>query len=338
MANNFAQGTFEPLIPADLLTDSDKNLLEALGVSVDQTKEGFLYLYNENFATSARIINPEDGTVKEIGEDDLHKMFQNLIKRSEGRLQWVSHEQAYTNDKMRRGEFGGSSVFITADDIQWNSTSSWLERRIHEVESGNFGPDTDDTPSAPPATNEEIAEATKELITAAKLVVERWQSGDLAEAVNNLNMVTSFMEYTLETVEKAVALQQPTILAIVLDGGLVKAVTTDNPDALKGINTVIIDYDVDNPDADDEKLGLVLQADGSTTPAYIRATSIDQATVDLGQVADFVTDKAYGSDQQRIAVCGEKHPCLGCLDVCLNASARCVNEVKCLAWLHFNEN
>jgi len=338
MSNNYAQGTFEPLIPADLLTDSDKKLLEALEVSVDQAKEGFLYLYNENFATSARIINPEDGIVKEVGEDDLYKMFQEIIKRSDGKLPWVSHEQAYTNDKMRRSEFGGSAVFITADDIQWNSTSSWLERRIHEVESGDIGPDTDDTPTSPSATHEEIVDAARELITAAKLVVERWTSGDLAEAVNNLNMVTSFMEYTLETAEKPVAPQQPTTLAIVLEGGLVQAVTTDNLDAFKGINTVIIDYDTKSlDDEDDETLGLVLQGDGTTATAYIRATSIDQATVDLGQVADFVSDKAYGSNQQRIAACGG-HPCVDCKDVCLDATARCVNEVKCLAWLHFNDN
>lgn len=142
MANNYAQGTFEPEIPFNLFTESDLNLLDALSVSVDKGPDGLAYLYNENYCTSGYL--EVDEVEKEVGEDDLYAMLQEVIKRSNGEVQYITHEQAYTCDKMRKGEFGGSAVFITADDIQYHGTSSWLQRRIAEVETGDTGPDTEE--------------------------------------------------------------------------------------------------------------------------------------------------------------------------------------------------
>lgn len=48
MANNYAQGTFEPEIPFDLLTESDLNLLDAFSVSVDQGPDGLAYTHRPN--------------------------------------------------------------------------------------------------------------------------------------------------------------------------------------------------------------------------------------------------------------------------------------------------
>lgn len=59
---------------------------------------------------------------------------------------------------------------------------------------------TNQTPNAGPATMDEIVESTRNLIEAARIVVKRWESGDLAEAVTNLNMVADFTEFTLESV------------------------------------------------------------------------------------------------------------------------------------------
>ena len=99
---------------------------------------------------------------------------------------------------------------------------------------------------------------------------------------------------------------------------------------------MIIDYDTDCLDPDDDYLGLVLQQDGSLAEAYMRGISIDPAAIDLGQVADFVSDEAYGSTQQRKAICGG-YPCEECPDVNLNDD-RCVNEPICLAWTRYNDN
>lgn len=178
--------------------------------------------------------------------------------------------------------------------------------------------------------NPDIAESVSDLLDAAKLVVARWDNGNLAEAITNLNLVVGWLEAAIEDARPAKA-----NLAVVLDGGLVQCVVTDNPDAVKGINAMVIDYDVDSPDPDDECLGLVLQQDGSLEPAYMRGVGIEPATIDLGQVEDFTTDKACGSAQQRVAVMGN-YPCDGCLDVNLDGS-RCVNEAKCLAFTFYQE-
>lgn len=119
------------------------------------------------------------------------------------------------------------------------------------------------------------------------------------------------------------------ILAIILDGGLVQAVVSDKTSAFAGVRTVIIDYDTKSLDPEDETLGLVVQEDKSITPAYIRQETIEQATIDLNQLQDFVTDKGYGSTQQRIAACGD-YPCKGCPDV------NCDNDGNCLSWQYYN--
>lgn len=496
MANNYASGTFAPFIPANLITDEFKLLAKAVGVSIEPTNDddNEVYLFNEDYCTSG-YIEKGDGTEKEVSDEDLYAAIQDIIRRSEGRLAWVLHEQAYTCDKMRKGEFGGSAVFITADDIQYHGTSSWLERRIHEAETGDFGPDTEDPAETPKdifrdgpeallpdgmcandyvlsekhksawvaignvsvhvsrkddgvsvslyprgvedsdsigetwatfaecetddtglfcgvlpqndtphdvkeALNtilpegttvnvNDVIEATNDLIAAAKVVVERWENGDLAQAVANLGVVIGWTEKTLEDYTPAVAPQPginlelleacrallevqrarrhplgtpdegiatmcveaackadraieraesanpiPINLAVILDGGLVQAVVTDAPEAFKGVNTMIIDYDTDCLDKDDESLGIVLQDDGALAAAYIRATSVESAGIDLARTADFVFDKAYGANQERFAIC-DINPCEGCKD-CNSDGERCVNEDKCLAWQYYN--
>lgn len=201
MAKIYAQGTFEPEIPFHLFTKNDLDLLEALGVSVDNGgDDGLALLYNENYCTTGFLV--VDGEKNEVREDDLYKMLQEVINRSNGEINFITHEQAYTCDKMWKGEFGGSAVIITADDIQYDGTSAWLQRRIDEVETGDFGPDTDDTPTAPPATSEEIVEALNDLIIASNLVIQRWEAGNLAEAVNNLMFAAGMAETTLESAGK----------------------------------------------------------------------------------------------------------------------------------------
>jgi len=74
----------------------------------------------------------------------------------------------------------------------------------------------------------------------------------------------------------------PINLAIVLDGGLVQAVVTDAPEAFKGVNTMIIDYDTDYLEKDDERLGIVPQGVGTLKSAYIWSTSVEQSGIDLG--------------------------------------------------------
>ncbi len=334
MAINHAQGTFEPQIPFNLFTKNDLDLLKALSVSMDNYgDDGLAYLYNEDYCTTGYI--DIDGVQKEVTEDNLYKMLQEVIKRSNGDLKYITHEQAYTCDSMRRGEFGGSAVIITSDDIQYDGTSSWLERRITEVETGDFGPDTDDMPSAPPATQEEVNEALRDLITASNLVIQRWESGNLAEAVNNLMFAAGMAETTLESMK--ILEPKPINLAVVLDGGIVQSIVTDVPEAFKNVSAVVVDYDVDCPDPDDCLLGIVLDQDSELAAAHMQNIIIEPAAIDLGQVADFVSGKAYGHKQQSIAVCGG-YPCTDCMDLLLDEESSCANEDKCLAWLKYQDD
>ena len=134
MADNYAQGTFAPHIPASLISEEIEAIADALGVSI-QPFSGtgdMVYLYNEDSCTSG-YIEAEDGSEKEVTDEDLYAALQDIIRSSEGRITWFSHEQAYTCSRMRPDSFGGSAVFITADDIQYEETSSWLERRIAQA-------------------------------------------------------------------------------------------------------------------------------------------------------------------------------------------------------------
>lgn len=57
------------------------------------------------------------------------------------------------------------------------------------------------------------------------------------------------------------------LLVISMEGGLVTAVCTDQPERLKDFRVVVVDYDTD--DADPKDLNDVIQADGSVSEAYI---------------------------------------------------------------------
>jgi hypothetical protein len=124
MADVYAEGTFEPGIPDHLLTEKDRALFEAIGVSMD-TIDGKAFLYHENYATSGFLA---DGEGPEVTEDDLYAALQDIIRRSNGELKFITHEQAYTCEKMAPGQFGGSAAFITADDFVHFGTSGWLEQ------------------------------------------------------------------------------------------------------------------------------------------------------------------------------------------------------------------
>ena len=169
MANCYTNSVIQPEIPAHLLTKFHLVILDAFQVSVDEiTRDGIQtrYLYSEggfyfsewdhdftdeDFASCSpallELFKKEEAAIE---EDDLFAMFQELIKSSNGELTWISIESGYDCDEMQPDGFGGSAAFITADDIQWTSTSQWLEQRIGEAESGDAGPHTEDLEASAP--------------------------------------------------------------------------------------------------------------------------------------------------------------------------------------------
>lgn len=75
----------------------------------------------------------------------------------------------------------------------------------------------------------------------------------------------------------------PPTLAIVLEGGLVQAVVSDRPDAIR-MNVRVIDYDTDG--ADDDRLSEVPQGDGSVCYAFVEHHDLTEAGIDLDRIAN----------------------------------------------------
>lgn len=151
MADYMNQSVFQPSIPKHLINDADRRIIEAFGITLESDREDKFYLYAEEWCCSG-YLDPEEagGDEIELCEGDLYTKLQEIIRRSNGELPWISKESAYTCSRMRPDGFGGGTVFITADDIQYCFTSQWLEERISEVESGDTGPQTDDSPPPKP--------------------------------------------------------------------------------------------------------------------------------------------------------------------------------------------
>jgi hypothetical protein len=79
-------------------------------------------------------------------------------------------------------------------------------------------------------------------------------------------------------------------LAIVLEGGLVQCVVSDQPEMFAGLEVLTIDYDTDG--ADDDEISTVPQADGTEEEAIVGWHDITQATTDLMGIKPLVDESA----------------------------------------------
>jgi hypothetical protein len=140
MADNYCQAVFQPNIPKHLINDEQRRIIEAFSITIEPDGD-VLYLYAEDWCTDAHLTD-ENGTEKDLDEDDLFGCFQEIIRCSNGELKWISKEQAYTCSRMRPDGFGGGALFITADDVQYVSTSEWLEQQIGKFEIPDAEPMT----------------------------------------------------------------------------------------------------------------------------------------------------------------------------------------------------
>lgn len=143
MADYYSKSVFQPSIPKTLFTGDDLAFLAEFHIDTESDGDDKLYLFAEDWCTNA-FIEEDEGIELTLDEDDLFARLQEIIRRSNGELAWIFKETSYDCSKMRPDGFGGSSVFITADDIQYFGTSSWLEQRISEAETGDSGPYTED--------------------------------------------------------------------------------------------------------------------------------------------------------------------------------------------------
>lgn len=151
MADYYSQAVFQPSIPKHLITDEDRRFIEAFSITFEADGEDKFYLYADEWCCNGYLDPVEPGGEEiELTEDDLLNRFQEIIRRSNGELPWISKESAYTCSKMRPDGYGGGAIFISADDIQYCFTGQWLEQRISEAETGDIGPGTDNPPPTRP--------------------------------------------------------------------------------------------------------------------------------------------------------------------------------------------
>lgn len=67
-------------------------------------------------------------------------------------------------------------------------------------------------------------------------------------------------------------------IAVILEGGLCQCVVSKSP-LMVGRPYIVIDYDTDGADDDDDKIVDVEQADGSTSDAFVSGGKITEATI-----------------------------------------------------------
>jgi len=144
MADYISQGVFQPSIPKHLISDEDRRIIEAFGISIEPDGDGKLLLFAADWCTRGDIGADDSKDDIDLDEDALYSCLQTIILRSNGELTWISRETAYTCTKNMPDGFGGSAVFITADDVQFLATDSWLEQKKHEVENRNVSSDAED--------------------------------------------------------------------------------------------------------------------------------------------------------------------------------------------------
>ncbi|MRR55687.1 MAG: hypothetical protein EG822_14485 [Deltaproteobacteria bacterium] len=274
MAEYSSQSVFQPSIPKHLLTEGDLDFLSAFRIDSEPDGDDKLYLFAEDWCTTANI-EDEAGTERKLDEYDLFFRFQEIIRRSNGALPWISKETTYTCSKMLRDGFGGSAVFITADAVQFIGTSSWLEQRISEAETGDIGPHTEDPPA-------EAAISTQLLL---KHLIESFPQADPASGYYNEPIsgceAVDFLSGFIPEVRKCIDAEPPRI-AVVLDGGLVRSIVSDCPERLSPKEIVVIDYDTDG---DEEGIIQVPQGeDRLPEEAYANVIEITKAEIDIAAV------------------------------------------------------
>lgn len=111
------------------------------------------------------------------------------------------------------------------------------------------------------------------LLSEAESFISGFEDDDTQEGVVDL----------LERIRAALALPAP-VLAVILEGGMVSDIVCDRPDALPGLDVVVIDYDTDG--VDEDALSYVRQNDGTWSDAIVHHESVSRATIGLTDIKD----------------------------------------------------
>ena len=224
MADYYSTLIVQPFIPKHLLWTEDLALFAAFGLTVSHHTEETLYV-RCNYYNGTGCISEGGGEI-DLDHDDFVARLQAMLKRIDSdELRWISLETTYSCSEVRPEGFGAAVTFITKNNLDYLSTSSWQEERIHEVEPDDSGPLTD----------------------------------GLIEPLP--------------------------ILAVVIEGGLVQTICSDQPEKFAGIDVVVIDYDTDGSD----DLTPVPQGNGTDpVDACVSLWHTEKAGIELQEVVQAI--------------------------------------------------
>ena len=127
MADYISQGVFHPSFPKHLISNEDRRIIEAFGINIKPDDDSQILLFAADWCNRGIIVTEDSKDDIKFTEDDLYARFQEIIRRSNGELTWISRETAYTCTENRPDGFGGSALFITAETMQFIATDAWLD-------------------------------------------------------------------------------------------------------------------------------------------------------------------------------------------------------------------
>jgi hypothetical protein len=131
MTNFTTQATLWPPVPADLIDDSTKELLDTCGIACEKLEDGRLYLFSDDGPYNGMSF---DEAIQQSVELDYVTVLRGIIARSAGRLKALTIEAADTcNGKMLPDAFGGWAMIITTDKTHYLSTFQWVRKMVNEL-------------------------------------------------------------------------------------------------------------------------------------------------------------------------------------------------------------
>ena len=107
-----------------------------------------------------------------------------------------------------------------------------------------------------------------------------WHSGKKNRVYDSNGNAVGTWEYIPDDA-KSKANPAP-ILAVVLEGGVVQCITSDQPEAFAGVKVLTIDYDTEG--GDNDRLSLVRQSDGEEVEAFVNEEFVTKAEIDLENI------------------------------------------------------
>ena len=203
MADNFNQATVSPPLPASLFGEADlESLSTACGLSFERHGDELYFFAEASFS--------EDGEDEEGEAVDVLALLQAKLRQLDAATYpHITIQGAFTCSKMRPEEFGGFAHVITRNGVRSLSTGQWLARQ-----TGQWV-----VPLDP--------------LVACRMVVERWEHGDLAEAAR------ACAEAVATATADALLAAEAHTIRIEVRGGVVQDVSNVPP----GWDYDIVDHD-----------------------------------------------------------------------------------------------